>query len=133
MDTGQFERMYTGLEARMCAGKWQATPNCQMDFIRDSMNMKELCYSDFQGYTGQLVTSQRCVWHIRARCVSIGESSPMQTCSHEEADTIIVVHLLHSLKQGEHTIYVRIVDPDVVVILAGTFHDLVATQPLGDI
>ena len=57
----------------------------------------------------------------------------MQNCNHEEADTRIVVHVLHSLKQGEQTICVRTVDTDVVVILAGTFHDLVSTQPLVDI
>ena len=57
----------------------------------------------------------------------------MQNCNHEEADTRIVVHVLHALKQGEQTICVRTVDTDVVVILAGTFHDLVATQPLADI
>ena len=44
-----------------------------------------------------------------------------------------MVHVLHALKQGEQTICVRTVDTDVVVILAGTFHDLVATQPLADI
>ena len=44
-----------------------------------------------------------------------------------------MVQVLHALKQGEQTIGVRNVDTDVVVILAGTFHDLVATQPLADI
>ena len=57
----------------------------------------------------------------------------MQNCNIEEADTRIVVQVLHALKQGEQTIGVRNVDTDVVVILAGTFHDLVATQPLADI
>ena len=41
-----------------------------------------------------------------------------------------MVHILHALKQGEQTIYVRTVAPDVVV---GTFHNLVATQRLADI
>ena len=65
--------------------------------------------------------------------VSIGDNSAMQNCNHEEADTSIVVHVLHALTHGAKTILVRTVDTDVVVILAGTFHDLVATQPLASI
>ena len=40
---------------------------------------------------------------------------------------------VHALEQGAKTIQVRTVDTDVVVILAGTFHDLIATHPLADI
>lgn len=57
----------------------------------------------------------------------------MQSFNHEEADTRVVVHVLHYLKHGEKTILVRAVDTDVVVILAGTFHNLISTQPLADI
>ena len=53
----------------------------------------------------------------------------MQNCNREEADTRIVVHVMHALQQGEKTIPVRTVDTDVVVILVGTFYDLTATQP----
>ena len=67
--------------------------------------------------------------------VSIGEklkASSYKT-NIEEADTRIVVHVLHALKWGVQTICAHTVDPDVVVILAGTFRDLVATQPLTDV
>ena len=56
----------------------------------------------------------------------------MPNCSHEEADTRIVVHIARALEQGAKTIYVRTVDTDVVVILAGAFFDLIATQPLAN-
>ncbi len=65
--------------------------------------------------------------------VSLGSGSPMQSCNHEEADTRVVVHILHALEHGERTVLVRTVDTDVVVILVGTFHDLAAVQPLLDI
>ena len=65
--------------------------------------------------------------------VSIGESIPVQNCNHEEAYIVIVVHVLHALKQGKQTIYVRTVDKYGVVIIAGIYHDLVATQHLADI
>ena len=51
--------------------------------------------------------------------VSIGESIPVQNCNHEKADTRIVVHVLHALKQGKQAIYVHTVETDVVVIIAG--------------
>ena len=65
--------------------------------------------------------------------VSIGASTPMKNCNYEETDTRVVVHIVHALEQGAKTIQVRTIDTDVVVILAGTFHDLIATHPLADI
>ena len=44
--------------------------------------------------------------------VSIGETIPGQNFNHEKADTRIVVHVLHALKQGDQTIYVRTVDTE---------------------
>ena len=43
-------------------------PGNWMDFLRDSMNKKELSLSDFQGCTVQLATSQSCVRHIMTSC-----------------------------------------------------------------
>ena len=63
--------------------------------------------------------------------VSIGESIHVQNCNHEKEDTMIVVHVLHALKQGEQTIYVHTIETDVVVIIAGML--MVATQHLDDI
>ena len=51
----------------------------------------------------------------------------MGNCSHEEADTRIVVHVLDSVQVGDaRTVQVRTVDTDVIVILVGKFHDLQA-------
>jgi len=57
----------------------------------------------------------------------------MNSCNHEEADTRVAVHVLHALQQGLKTVQVRTVDTDVVVVLAGQFHDLLVIQPLADI
>ena len=109
-------------------------PGNWVDFLRDSMNKKEL-FAFLTSKVAQFswppdkavyVTSEQGV-------VSIGDNSAMQNCNHEEVDTRIVVHVLHALTHGAKTILVRTVDNDVVVTLAGTFHDLVATQPLADI
>ena len=50
----------------------------------------------------------------------------MDQCNHEEADTRIVVHIRHALERGAETVLVRTVDTDVVVILVGKLHDLLA-------
>lgn len=55
---------------------------------------------------------------------SIGEGEAMPACSHEEADTRMVVHIAHALENGSTKIHVKTVDTDVVVILVGKFHDL---------
>ena len=61
--------------------------------------------------------------------LSKSSSIAMQNCNHEEADTRIVVRVMHALQQGLKTIQVRIVDTDVIVILVGTFHDLTDLLP----
>ena len=55
--------------------------------------------------------------------VSIGDSIPYKTVivrrrTRDDCGS----RILHALKQGKQTIYVRTVDTDVVVILAGIFH-----------
>ena len=45
-----------------------------------------------------------------------------ETCDHEEADTRMVIHVLHALNEGAKTILVQTVDSDVVVILIHHFH-----------
>ena len=50
----------------------------------------------------------------------------MGQCNHEEADTRIIVHVRHSLEGGAESVLVRTVDTDVVVILVGKLHDLLA-------
>ena len=58
--------------------------------------------------------------------VSIGSEQVMGQCNHEEADTRIIVHVRHSLEGGAESVLVRTVDTDVVVILVGKLHDLLA-------
>ena len=109
-------------------------PRNWMDFLRDSMNKKEL----FAFLSSKVVEfnwpPDKAVYVTSGKAVSsIGSTIPMQNCNHEEADTRIVVHIVHALEQGAKTFHVRTVDTDVVVILVGTFYDLIVTQPLIDI
>ena len=90
-------------------------PGNWMDFLRDSMNKKEL----FAFLTSKVAQfswpPDKAVYVISEQgVVSIGDNSAMQNCNHEEADTRIVVHVLHALTHGAKTILVRTVDTDVV-------------------
>ena len=93
------------------------------DFLRDPSNKVELfslltdaaAKQKFQEEKELYITSDQSV-------ISIGGSSePMPICTHEEADTRIIVHLFHSVRRGNKKILIRTVDTDVLVILLGEF------------
>ena len=65
--------------------------------------------------------------------VSHGSEHVMGQCNHKEADTRIVVHVRHALERGAESIFVRMVDTDVVVILVGKLHDLLAYNQLSKV
>lgn len=108
-------------------------PSNWKDFLRDSNNKSELFafltskISQFIFPTNKTVyvTSGQSVIHVST-------TSGMMNCNHEEADTRIVVHVLHALNQGMKSIKVRTVDTDVVIILVGAFFDLLQNQPMAD-
>ena len=105
-------------------------PGNWMDFLCDPLNKKELfAFFDFKVEELKLPPAKAAYVTSGQAVVSIGASTPMKNCNHEEADTRVVVHTVHALEQGAKTIQVR----TIVVILAGTFHDLIATHPLADI
>ena len=45
----------------------------------------------------------------------------LQPCSHEEADTRILLHVAHCARQGLRKLVIRTVDTDVVVLAIGHF------------
>lgn len=90
------------------------------DFLCDSVNKKEL----FQLLTSKVdsfdweegkevyVTSGKSV-------LAHGVGTDMTDCNHEEADTRMIIHLLHALEDGAQNVQIRTVDTDVIVILIG--------------
>ena len=56
--------------------------------------------------------------------ISIGNASLMPNYNHEEPETRIVVHLLHSVQRGNKKILVKTVDGDIIVILLGKFKEI---------
>ena len=89
-------------------------PDNWMDFLRDSKE-GSLLFPRLDSSAGYQPTL--CMSHHGKLWFPLVKESPY--CDHEKADTRIVVHVLHVLKQGQQTIYVHTVDRDVVVIIAG--------------
>ena len=57
----------------------------------------------------------------------------MPPCNHEEADTRIVIHVLHALQSSCTSVLIRTVDTNVVIILVGKFDRLIAERSDADI
>jgi hypothetical protein len=94
-------------------------PRNWMDFLRDSMNKKELFAFLSTKVTEFNWSPDKAVYVTLEKAVaSIGSEILMPNCNHEEADTRIVVHISHALEQGAKTIYVRSVDTESLSLLA---------------
>ena len=80
-------------------------PRNWSDFLHDSSNKKELF--DFLTYkVANFVFPEGKAVYITSEesVLTVCSSSPMPNCNHEEADTGIVVHVLHALQQGWTTV-----------------------------
>ncbi len=107
-------------------GNWQ-------NFLSNAENKKELfsflstsiVQTSFQDGKQVYVTSGDEV-------LNAGNGPPMGRCNHEEADTRVLVHLLHALQYSSlGMVYTG--DTDVVVILLCNFHHIKAVNPESEI
>ena len=57
----------------------------------------------------------------------------MVDCSHEEADTHMMIHLEHALSNGAHNIAIDSGDTDVLIIVLGLYHQLRAKYNFIDV
>ena len=62
----------------------------------------------------------------------VGDGLQMDQCNHEEADTRVLVHLLHALQTSTLGM-VFTGDTDIVVILLSNFHHIKAANPRAEI
>ncbi len=107
-------------------------PSNWVDFFCDPNNKSEL----FALLTSKVASfdfsPNKAVYVTSGQSVNSTMSTEMMSCNHEEADTRIIVHVLHALCQGMKS-KVGAVDTDVVFILTGAFFELSQAQPLVDI
>ena len=58
-------------------------------------------------------------------CVPAREDlSQLLPCTHEEADTHLIVHCVDAANKGHKSIMIRTVDTDVIVLAIASFHKL---------
>ena len=128
---GTREKRGTGTRQRV-SGSAKVPRNWQ-EFLTNIDNKKELFSflsqkireGHFPGDKDVYITAGHEVHHV-------GNSSAMDECNHEEADTRVLVHLLHALQRSSLGL-VHTGDTDVVVILLTNFHHIKATNPAAEI
>ncbi|CAB4034500.1 Hypothetical predicted protein [Paramuricea clavata] len=106
-------------------------PSNWVSFLRDPLNKEEL-FHFLSLKVARHNWPERKTIHVTSgtSVISIGSATAMTDCTHEEADTRIVVHILHAIQVEEaKTVLVRTVDTDVLVILVGKLHDPKEVQP----
>lgn len=123
-------RTRRGSGKRVKVGPQAKIPSKWNDFLRDHKNKEELFHylsdevnkAEWQDNKGIYITKDTSV-------IVKGNGSRMFECTHEEADTRVVVHLLHCLEENKRVIEIRTVDTDIVVILVGNFFQLKMLYP----
>ena len=106
------------------------TPPNWKAFLTDNTNKKELFAFLESGVSNfQFLENMDINIALDESVVSSRGSTDTQRCGHEEADTRIAVSVQHALNKGCSQVFVRTVVTDVLVIMMGIFHDLIALYP----
>ncbi len=111
---------------RKVAGK-KKLPGNWSDFLRDPNNKEELfAFLSKKISTVDCPKDKEIIITSGDTTVLRGTDRSMAPCDHEEADTRLLIHVQDALLNGCTNCLVRTVDTDVVVILIGKFHHLIA-------
>eukprot|EP00745_Piridium_sociabile_P034704 TRINITY_DN5991_c0_g1_i13.p1 TRINITY_DN5991_c0_g1~~TRINITY_DN5991_c0_g1_i13.p1 ORF type:complete len:843 (-),score=177.10 TRINITY_DN5991_c0_g1_i13:511-3039(-) len=127
---GTREKRGTGTRQRVSGtakipGNWQT-------FLANSDNKKELFSFLSKKVTEGQFPDDKDVYITAGDQVNhLGNSPPMDQCNHEEADTRVLVHLLHAL-QTSSVGMVHTGDTDVVILLSN-FNHIMALNPNAEI
>lgn len=99
-------------------------PTNWKDFLRNSDNKTDLF--DFLSDVVQNAhwINGKDIYITKGSTVLTNSDKQMPSCTHEEADTRIVVHIKHAIQSGHSKVFIRTVDTDVIVILLGQFTEL---------
>ena len=108
-------------------------PRRWADFLHMSENKEELFHFLAKEIFKCRISEQKQLNVTKGSEVLSKNTPQMPTCSHEEADSRMYVHLLDALEEGNNKIMLRTVDTDVVVICIGKFYDLSGSYPDLDI
>ena len=98
-------------------------------FLRSEQNKDELfnylanCIQSYDA-RGKVLISTLGKLVVTAGQNDLQDLKYLQPCSHEEADTRILLHVAHCAKQGYRRIAIRTVDTDIVVLAIAHFQSL---------
>ena len=117
------EKHGVGVRRKVCAQS--KIPSNWLNFLRYPNNKTELfafltkVASEKLSLEGKeiYITSDQSV-------VSLCPSTSIPDCTHEQADTRIVVHAIDAIRKGMKSICIRTVDTDILIILLSKFHFL---------
>lgn len=118
----------TGVRRRVTPTN-QIPRNCS-SFLREDSNKRELfvfladCISSLD-VDGQVITTRG----QDVRCTIPRETTSLSLCTHEEADTRMLLHVADAVQQGDQNIVLRTVDTDVLVLAVAVFHQLSSIRP----
>eukprot|EP00057_Strongylocentrotus_purpuratus_P020933 XP_011675407.1 PREDICTED: uncharacterized protein LOC100891484 [Strongylocentrotus purpuratus] len=104
------------------------------DFLQDSTNKEELfAFLTQTVAAGECPKGKELYVTSGTSVITRGDCEPMEDCTHEEADTRIIVHLQHAAERGSKKIVIRTVDTDIIAILVGQLPSLIVEYPDIDI
>ena len=118
-------RLERGTGVRQLVRPFAKIPKNWNEFLRDSKNKTELFKYLSEEVRGMHVLESKVVYATYgAGVINVGEGPPMTDCLHEEADTRVIVHLVHAINSGMKSVLFKTGDTDVVAILCGQYHRL---------
>ena len=123
-------RSHRGTGVRRRVAPTNQLPRNWSCFLREDSNKRELfmfladCASSLEVH-GQVITT----YGQDVQCTSPRETASLSPCTHEEADTRMLLHAADAVQQGDRKILLRTVDTDVLVLAVSVFHDLSSMRP----
>ena len=123
------KRTQSGKTQRQRVLSTSPIPTNWESFLRLEENKDELfsflseCMKSYNA-SGKVIVSTQGELVNTAGHIALQDIETLQPCSHEEADTRIILHVLHCAKQGYKRISIRTVDTDIVVLAVGHVQSL---------
>ena len=114
-----------GVGVRRKVSAQSKIPANWLNFLHDSNNKAELFVFLTRAASEKDVFGRQGNLHylLCVSVVSLCPSTSMPDCTHEEADTRVVVHVIDAnIRKGIKSIWIRIMDTDILIILISKFH-----------
>lgn len=121
-------RAKRGTGVRVHVGSQVPVPSNWQEFLRDDQNKSELFKFLSECTIAIPLPESKCLLATSGQSVLFSGShhdfESLQSCSHEEADTRLVLHAANAAKAGYKKIAIRTVDTDVLVIAISIWQEM---------